>query len=148
MEGTQITNAVINVMLSAYKPNSKCTKVISRFHESLMECQGNSTLYVKSKWEDELQEEITTEEWFDMCILQHTSTSSQQRRVFNWKNLVRFCITPKILSKRLSTPQPCWRQCGSLNAHHTHLFGVVKNLNHFGKLYTWYCLRCLDIIYQ
>ena len=46
-------------MLSAYKPNSNCTKVISRFYENIMECKGKSTLFVKSKWEDELNVEIS-----------------------------------------------------------------------------------------
>jgi len=59
---------MINVMLSAYKSNSNCTKVISRFYESLMESKGDSTLYVKSKWEGKLQEEITTEGWNDVRI--------------------------------------------------------------------------------
>lgn len=58
----------------------------------------------------------------------HTSASSQQWRVFNWKNLVRLFFTPKIQSKRLSTPQPCWRQCGSLNAHHTQIFWSWEKL--------------------
>ena len=70
-------------MLSAYKPNSNCTKVISRFYENIMECKGKSTLYVKSKWEDELNVEISVEEWYDRCAIQQTSTRAQWR-VFNW----------------------------------------------------------------
>ena len=68
-----------------------------------------------------------------MCETQHTSTSSQQLRVFNWKNLVRFFITPKISSKASSTPQPCWRQCGCLEAHHMHIFWSCEKLKSFWK---------------
>ena len=68
-----------------------------------------------------------------MCETQHTSTSSQQLRVFNWKNLVRFFITPKISSKASSTPQPCWRLCGCLEAHHTHIFWSCEKLWSFWK---------------
>ena len=68
-----------------------------------------------------------------MCETQHTSTSSHQLRVFNWKNLVRFFITPKISSKASSTPQPCWRLCGCLEAHHTHIFWSCEKLWSFWK---------------
>src|SRR4029434_7568852 len=115
-------------MLSAYKPNSNCTKVISRFYENIMECKGKLTLYVKSKWEDEVNVEITVE---DMCAIQHTSTRSHQWRVFNWKNLIRFFITTKIQSKKSTSHQPCWSQCGSLNAHHSNIFWSCEGVKCF-----------------
>lgn len=90
MENCQEINPVVKVMMDAYRPNSKCIKVISMFYESIMECKGNSTLYLKSKWENKLNVEISSEVWYDMCETQHTSTSSHQWRVFHWKNLVRF----------------------------------------------------------
>ena len=34
-----------------------------------MECKGKSTLFVKSKWEDELNVEISVEEWYDRCAI-------------------------------------------------------------------------------
>ena len=133
MDVSHEINPVIKNMINAYKPNSKSIKVISMFYDSIMECKGNSTLYLKLRWEKELNVDISSDVWYDMCETQHTSTNSQQLRVFNWKNLVRFFITPKISSKASSTPQPCWRQCGCLEAHHTHIFWSCEKLKSFWK---------------
>lgn len=133
METSHEINPVVKIMMNAYKSNSKCVKIISMFYVSIMESKANSTLYLKSRWEKELNVEILPDVWFDMCEIQHSSTSSQQLRVFNWKNLVRSFITPKISSKASSTPQQCWRQCGYLEAHHTHIFWRCEKLKPFWK---------------
>ena len=51
MEISHEINPVIKNMINAYKPNSKSLKVISMFYDSIMECMGNSTLYLKLRWE-------------------------------------------------------------------------------------------------
>ena len=51
MEISYEINPVVKNMMNAYKPNSKCVNVISMFYESIMECKGNSTLYLKWRWE-------------------------------------------------------------------------------------------------
>lgn len=131
METSHEISPVVKIMMNAYKSDSKCAKIISSFYVSIMESKTNSTLYLKSRWEKELNVEILPEVWLDMCEIQHSSTSSQQLRVFNWKNLVRFFITPKISSKASSTPQQCWRKCGCLEAHHTHIFWGCEKLKPF-----------------
>ena len=133
-------NPVVKILMDAYGPNNNCIKIISRFYKSIAECKGNSTLYVKSKWESELNMEISSEEWYDMCETQQTSTSSNQWRVFNWKNLVRFFITPKIQSRTSSAHQACWRQCGCLDSHHTHIFWSCEKLKLF-----WECVHSVLI---
>ena len=82
----------------------------------------NSTEYIKTNWEKELDTNITKEEWENMCETQFSSTNSKMWREFCWKNLVRFFITPKIKSRQLKIDQSCWRQCGHKGAGHAHIF--------------------------
>lgn len=56
------------------------------------------------------------------------STSSRIWREFNWKNTVRFFITPKIKKGAVSIQQPCWRACGHMDADHTHIFWSCQKL--------------------
>ena len=93
-----------------------------------MSCRKSSSLYIKEKWEKELQEQITEEEWFNICKTQCTSTSSRIWREFNWKNMVRFFITPKIKGEAVFIQQPCWRACGHMDADHTHIFWSCQKL--------------------
>ena len=91
----------------------------------------NSTLYIKNKWEKELNVLITDEEWKDICMTQCTSTNSKQWREFNWKNVVRFFITPKIKGGFEGTQQPCWRGCGQMDVGHGHIFWDCRKLADF-----------------
>lgn len=51
MEISHEMNPVVKIMMNAYKSNSKSAKIISMFYVSIMESKGNSTLYLKSRWE-------------------------------------------------------------------------------------------------
>lgn len=57
-----------------------------------------------------------------MCRTQHMSTSSKRWREFGWKNLICFFTTPHIKNKQLGIQQQFWRQCGQVNANHSHVF--------------------------
>ncbi len=83
---------------------------------------GNSTGYIKTKWEKELNIEISEEDWHSMLSAQHSSTSSRKWRIFAWKNLIRFFITPHIENKLSQSQGQCWRRCGHSNADHSHIF--------------------------
>ncbi len=52
-------------------------------------------------------------------------------REFSWKCLIRYFITPKIKSKQVSRQQVCWRQCGQLEADHTHIFWSCEKIQAF-----------------
>lgn len=123
---TDTDNEVVEVFQRAYE-GKKC-RVISVLYRSLMSCRKSSSLYIKEKWEEELKEHITEEEWFTICETQCTSTSSRIWREFNWKNVVRFFITPKIRKRVVSLQQPCWRACGHMDADHTHIFWSCQKL--------------------
>ena len=58
-------NEVINVFLKAYE--GKTCKVISTLYKGLLSYRKTSSLYIKEKWELELKEQITEEEWFVIC---------------------------------------------------------------------------------
>lgn len=113
-------NAVLGTIIGAYQ--QRTLKIISKLYNSMMSCQNASTLYVKEKWEQEMSIAISDQEWFRICELAQSSTTSLKWREFNWKNLIRFFITPRIKSKQLLSQQLCWRQCGMINANHTHIF--------------------------
>lgn len=113
-------NAVLETLCGAYQ--QKMRKIVSKLYSSLMSCQKNTTLYVKEKWEKEAVVKISNEEWYKICEMSQTSTNSQKWREFNWKNFIRFFITPSIKGKQLSTQQMCWRKCGTVGANHTHVF--------------------------
>uniref|UniRef100_A0A8D0ATN1 Uncharacterized protein n=1 Tax=Sander lucioperca TaxID=283035 RepID=A0A8D0ATN1_SANLU len=113
-------NKVIGVIMDSYK--QKGSRPISAFYQALGESRGESTLYIKAKWETELKIQIQEEEWYHMCETQCTSTNSLIWREFCWKNLTRYFITPKIKSRQLAIQQNCWRLCGSMEADHAHIF--------------------------
>lgn len=63
MESSQEMNPAVNVMMAAFKPDSKCINIVSVLYESMLllsiiECKGNSILNVKAKWGNELNVEI------------------------------------------------------------------------------------------
>ncbi len=84
--------------------------------------RSTSTHYIKEKWEKESELQLTTEDWHNICNIQQTTTSSGIWRGFCWKNTIRFFITLKTKSNFLRTQQICWRLCGEINAHHSHIF--------------------------
>jgi len=106
-------------------------RIISYLYEVLM-CSGpSSTIYIKLKWDKELKIEITETDWYDLWSIHQTTTSSQIWREFCWKCLIRFFITPKIRNKQVSGQQTCWRQCGQLEADHTHIFWSCEKIQSF-----------------
>ena len=71
---------------------------------------GRSTLYVKNKWEVELNIVSSEDDWHYILKTQHTSTSSKRWKKFGWKNVnPLFYYTTKF--KQLGRRQYCWRQC-------------------------------------
>ncbi len=132
---TDNENEVIEVFRKAYE-GEKC-RVISALYRSLMSCRKISSLYVKGKWEKELKEQITEEEWFNICKTQCTSISSRIWREFNWKNMIRFFRTPKIRKELVSNQQPCWRSCGHMDVDHTHIFWSCQKIKGYWDKIWW-----------
>lgn len=131
MEPTAPGDDIIQVFIQAYKSGTKRT--VSKLYKGLVSARTNSTEYIKTNWEKELDINITVEEWVNMCKTQFSSTNSRMWREFCWKNLVRFFITPKIKSRQLKTDQPCWRQCGHKGVGHAHMFWLCPKLQEYWK---------------
>ena len=87
-----------------------------------------------------MKEQITEEEWFNICKTQCTATSSRIWSEFNWKNMVRFFITPNNRKETVSNQQPCWRMCGHMDVAHMHIFwSCQKIIGYWDKI--WRGLR-------
>lgn len=106
-------------------------RAVSKLYMCLIELNKDSTVYVKNKWEKELAVDISDEMWYDMWVIHQTTTQSSGWREFSWKNQIRYFITPRIKSKQLKAPQPCWRQCDQIDPDHTHVFWSCSKIQPF-----------------
>lgn len=76
----------IKVFTDAYK--GRPGKTLSKLYKGLQKVNGDSTLYVESKWEKELNTVLSESDWLTMCIAQQTSNSSKGWQVFRCKGLL------------------------------------------------------------
>ncbi len=81
-------NAVTDILIEACSKKNK--KIICRIYQGLQKQNGNSTGSIKTKWEEELNIEISQEDWHSVWSAQHSSTSSRKWRIFVWKNRIHF----------------------------------------------------------
>uniref|UniRef100_A0A671XN45 Reverse transcriptase domain-containing protein n=1 Tax=Sparus aurata TaxID=8175 RepID=A0A671XN45_SPAAU len=135
-------NGIIRTIIGVY--NSKKYRIISTVYHNLMERRGNTTSYVKLKWEGELGVNISEDEWLQIWRTQQSTTSSRAWRLFCWKSLIRFFITPKIQNKYLLASQPCWRKCGATNVDHSHVFWLCPKIIKFWEDAHLNIVRILD----
>lgn len=86
-------NSLLKVFISAYKTDSGL-KVISRLYRALQEIKLTSSTYIKQKWRRESNNGISEEVRKEYCEFQWRISSSVAWRVFGWKSVCRFFITP------------------------------------------------------
>lgn len=122
-------NGIIKIMMNAYE-RRKC-RVISALYQAIGASGDNSTVYIKEKWEKELGIEITEDDWYNVCEIQHTATCSRIWREFGWKNIIRYFITPKIKGRCTPDQRSCWRMCGQGEADHTHVFWKCQKMKEY-----------------
>ena len=96
--------------------------IISKLYKILRDSKQNPTDYIRIRWQKEINTEISLEQWDNICKTIHTTSCSAHWREFNWKNIVRYFVTPKQQLRINSASSNCWRDCGEDNAHHTHIF--------------------------
>lgn len=125
------THPIVKLIAQAYNKNIQ--KPVSVLYHCLMTSKRDSTLYLKSKWERELGEGIPEGMWYEMVKTHQTTSQSLIWREFNWKNLIRYFITPNIKSKQMKVQQPCWRLCNHVNSDHTHVFWKCTNIQPFWR---------------
>ena len=110
----------MDVFLSLTKPRSS-NKIISKLYNAIQLSKQENTEHIKKKWEKEAVVIITQESWEKINQLQWSSTGSNTWRVFCWKNIARFFITP-IQKSYQGSGDAGWRLCGSNGANHFHIF--------------------------
>lgn len=120
---------LIQLFVRAYTKGIR--KTVSQLYQSISGSRKHTTDYIRERWEKEMNIEITTEQWTNICMTQYTTTSSNAWREFCWKTMTRFFITPKLKSKQLGIPQACWRNCDESEANHYHVFWGCSGIKSF-----------------
>ena len=122
-------NGIIQLIIQTY--NSSTKSIISKLYQGIANGRGTSTSYIKERWEKELHDTITSQQWENICENVFSTTCSAYWREFSWKNLVRYFITPKLKMHITSSNHPCWRDCGVIGANHYHIFWDCLKLKRF-----------------
>lgn len=128
-EANTVPNDIIQLITQTYTIGSK--SVISRLYQGIVKGRGSSTNYIREKWEKEIKERISPQQWENICENMSSTTCSSYWREFCWKNLVRFFITPKLKSHQTSLTHTCWRGCGEVDANHYHIFWACPKIDKF-----------------
>ena len=129
---TEANSSLIELFKRAYKSN--CSKgVISAIYKRFLDLKTHSTAYIKAKWEKESGIDISEEEWTLIWGYQWKCTSSMSWREFNWKNCIRYFITPSQTSHYSDNVPVCWRKCGHQSANHYHIFWDCPIIKNFWK---------------
>lgn len=82
------SNEIIQLITRAY--NDTCKSVISRLFQGIAKSRDNTTTYIKERWERELNDKITCEQWDNMCdAVFSTSCSIYWREFSNWLEVIK-----------------------------------------------------------
>lgn len=119
---------IIKIIMLAYK---SIPRTVSTLYKCLMESRQESTVYVKVKWERELNQEIIEKVWYETWKEHKNTTQSLKWRELIRKNQICYFITPKIKNKQTNTQQQCWRLCGWIEPDHAHIFLEMQKNSHF-----------------
>ena len=122
-------NKIIQLTTCAHAGTSK--SIVSTLYRGIAEGRGLNTTYIKERWEKELKENITNQQWDNICMSAFATSSSMYWREFCWKNLVRFFVTPKMKTYLGPSAHTCWRNCGNDVANHHHVFWSCPNIQAF-----------------
>lgn len=110
-------------------------KIISKLYNIFLSTtKAHNSEHIRQRWEAETNREISVDTWKEICTEAHLATNSNTWREFKWKVITRFFRTPTITSKiGPAHCNSCWRNCGTENANHTHIFWLCPKLNPFWK---------------
>ena len=124
--------SILEVFLIDIQKGTLPGKIISSLYQNLVTMATSDSLYIKAKWEVEIQQEISQEDWADACSEAHKVTNSNSWREYQWKIISRFFKTPLLTARAGTTPtSECWRQCGDQVGNHTHIFWTCPKLRQF-----------------
>lgn len=135
-------NSLLKIFISAYR-NDSGLKMISRLYKGIQDTNTANSTHIKQKWEMESTKCISEEMWVKYCEFQWKISSSTSWRAFCWKSICRYFITP-VQSSHYSGTSNCWRQCGSHEANHYHVFWDCPKVSSF-----WHKVHTeLEIIFE
>lgn len=80
----------------------------------------------RKRWEKNMRVEIPEEAQLQSWKSQCSTTNSLTSRDFGWKSLIGVFIAPQQKSKM--TQLPCWRQCGSMQVDHAHVYRLCPSI--------------------
>ena len=93
---------------------------------------AHNTLYIKTKWETELQQDISQETWKEICSEVHRVTCSNNWRELKWKMVVRYFRAPHITGRSgTSATSGRWRNYRETDSNFIHTFWSCKKLKKY-----------------
>lgn len=121
---TRVEEYLINLQLGKDE-----VKVISKLYLEFLLMNPNNSLHIKERWEAGIQQQISREDWGEICSEAHMVTNANIWREFKWKVITRYFRTPQITAKWSPTPiDKCWRNCGAHIGNHLHIFWSCSKL--------------------
>lgn len=109
-------------------------KIISKLYNIFLSTNVHNSEHIRLRWEAEMNKNISLDTWKEICTEAHLATNSNTWKEFKWKVVTRFFRTPAITSKMgPALGSSCWRNCGTENANHTHIFLLCPKLSLFWK---------------
>ncbi|KAG7519555.1 hypothetical protein JOB18_011322 [Solea senegalensis] len=109
-------------------------KIISKLYNIFLLTNVHTSEHTRLRWEAEMNKNISLDTWKEICTEAHFATNSNTWKEFKWKVVTRFFRTPAITSKMgPAHGSSCWRNCGTENANHTHIFWLCPKLSLFWK---------------
>ena len=107
-------------------------KVTSRFYQGFLLLNPNNSVQIKERWEAEMQQEISREDWEVICTEAHLVTSSNTWREVKWKVFARYFRTPHIVAQMgPAHSNKCQSSCGAHIGNHLHIFWACHKLRPF-----------------
>ena len=107
------------------------TKVISRFYQQFLLLNPNNSVQIKQRWEAEMHQEVSMENWDIICSEAQLVTGSNTWREFKWKVFARYFRTHIVAKMGPTHNNKCWRSCGVHIGIHLHIFWACPKLRSF-----------------
>lgn len=107
-------------------------KVISSLYQEFLLMNPKNSVQIKERWEAEMQQEISREDWKVICSEALLVTGSNTWRELKWKVIARYFRTPQIMAKMGPTDtNKCRRYCGAQIGNHIQIFWSCSKLRPF-----------------
>ena len=112
--GKLIKTSPIKQLLIEIQTRNRDEKIISRLYNIFLSMNTQNSLWIKQRWEAEMDIDISQEAWEEVCSEAHRATSSN---------------TLSRMSQSHSSS--CWRNCGAHTANQSHIFWFCPKLKTF-----------------